>query len=176
MIGRNSSGISSNSSTQRRHARRSRPQAVPTWQISLHSETGSHVFKGLPPPEAELREQFAAGPGGEVASQKAPQWVSDKVIAGQKKYAGITRPVLAIFAVQDKARADLPDDDDSRRAVAAYVNIATARAERRADALKHDMPSAKIVFIEQAAHHVFLSNEAQVLAAIRPFARKLPTQ
>ena len=80
--------------------------------------------QGFAPPEAELREQFAAGPGGEVASQKAPQWVSDKVIAGQKKYAGITRPVLAIFAVQDKARADLPDDDDSRRAVAACARRA----------------------------------------------------
>lgn len=129
--------------------------------------------QGFAVPEAELREQFLAGPNGEVVGQKAPQWVADKVVAGQKKYTGITTPALAIFAVQSRTRGDLPDDDNSRQAIAAFVKIATARAERRANAFKHDVPKAKIVFIKRASHQVFLSNEAEVLAAIISFASEL---
>jgi non-heme chloroperoxidase len=125
--------------------------------------------RGFAPPEAELREQFVAGDKGEVASQKSPQWVSDKILAGQKKYTGIASPILAIFVVQSRTRVDLPNDEASRKAVTDYVKIATARADRRANGFKHDMPSAKIVFIDRAPHHVFLSNEADVLREIRSF-------
>ena len=100
--------------------------------------------------------------------------MSDKILAGQKKYSGITRPILALFAIRSVTRSPPPDDEESRAAADAYVKIATARAERRASAFKHDMPGARIVFMKRAPHFIFLSNQADVLREILAFGMQLP--
>ncbi len=45
--------------------------------------------QGFKPPEAELRETFTSDVYGIITGQKSPQWISDQILAGQKKYTGI---------------------------------------------------------------------------------------
>jgi pimeloyl-ACP methyl ester carboxylesterase len=130
--------------------------------------------QGFRVPESELREQFNEGQHGEVTGQKSPQWVSDKILAGQKKYGVILIPALAIIAVRSTTRSDLPDDADSRRAIDAYVEIATARANRRASAFAHDLPNGNVVLMQRVPHFMFLSNESEVVRQIENFVDHLP--
>jgi pimeloyl-ACP methyl ester carboxylesterase len=130
--------------------------------------------QGFEPPEAELRETFTSDAYGIITGQKSPQWISDQILAGQKKYTGITAPALGLFAVRSEPNPNLPDDEKSRQAVDALVMVAKTRAQRRADAFKHDIPGARIVFVERAPHHLFLSNPAEVRRLIDSFVMGLP--
>jgi pimeloyl-ACP methyl ester carboxylesterase len=130
--------------------------------------------QGFKPPEAELRETFTSDVYGIITGQKSPQWISDQILAGQKKYTGITVPTLGLFSVRSKPNPDLPGDEKSRQAVDALMTVAKTRAQRRADAFRRDMPDAKIVFVERSVHHVFLSNPDEVGQLIDSFVVGLP--
>lgn len=133
-------------------------------------------IQGFVPPEAELRESFNADSLGAISGQQSPQWVSDKILAGQKKYAGIKIPTLGLFAVDSRTNPNLPDNERSRTAQSSLKTIAQARAQRRANAFSHDMPGAKIVFIESAPHHMFLSHPEEVVRQITLFAEGLKAE
>jgi pimeloyl-ACP methyl ester carboxylesterase len=79
-----------------------------------------------------------------------------------------------LFAVRSKPNPNLPDDEKSRQAVDALATVAKTRAQRYADAFKHDIPGAKIVFVERAPHSLFLTNPAEVRQLIDSFVVGLP--
>jgi non-heme chloroperoxidase len=159
-------------------AEAARPPFVPPGPFDVASFAAFRGWfsrvQGFEPPEAELRETFTSDVYGIITGQKSPQWISNQILAGQKKYTGITVPTLGLFAVRSKPSPNLPDDEKSRKAIDAFETVAKTRAQRRADALKHDIPGAKIVFVERAPHQVFLSNSAEVRQLIDSFVAGLP--
>jgi non-heme chloroperoxidase len=157
-----------------------RPSFVPPGPSDLASFAAFRAWfgrmQGFEPPEAELRESFTSDAHGAITGQKSPQWVSEKILAGQKQYAGIVVPTLGLFAVGSMTNPNLPDDEKSRREIDALVTIAKARATRRAEAFRHGTPNAKIVFVERTPHHLFLAKPDEVRQEIESFAAALPKQ
>lgn len=118
------------------------------WQeMNAAPDTGS-----APPPEPE--------------SMQAK--ISRAVLAQGEKYTRIPCPVLAIYAVPP------PPATNSQDVTPEMDKIQRLQQARQAEALAAGVPSAQIVFIQNANHFVFTSNEEEVLREIRGFLAKLP--
>jgi non-heme chloroperoxidase len=72
------------------------------------------------------------------------------ILDGQQKYTHIDVPVLAIFNVPHTP---------------AFLRL----AQNQAQAFKSQVPSARVVFISNADHYLFRTNEGDVLREINDF-------
>lgn len=88
----------------------------------------------------------------------SPKTVSAAIQTGTQKYTDIKSSALAIYAAPKEGA---PIDDAAR-----------AR-EGCAKAFERVVPSSRVVRLPGAAHHVFLTNEADVLKEIREFVAGL---
>jgi pimeloyl-ACP methyl ester carboxylesterase len=90
----------------------------------------------------------------DLSSLSAPHPVNNPVIVaildGQQKYTHIDVPVLAIFNVPHTP---------------AFLRL----AENQAQAFKSQVPSARVVLIQNADHYLFRTNEGDVLREINDF-------
>jgi non-heme chloroperoxidase len=105
----------------------------------------------LPFPEAELRQQFEANPDGSVGRRKDKGFVRDGILVGQQKYTSLKVPMMAIYATEN--------GHDVRDQIAAF---------------EAGNPSAPVVRLPHANHYVYLSNEGDVLRAMKDFTHGLP--
>jgi hypothetical protein len=87
------------------------------------------------------------------------------------KFTTVNAPVLAIFADPHDVGNFLKDNPKARAAFIASNNRST---EQQAVAFERQVPSAHVVRIPNAAHYVFLSNEADVLREMNAFIATLP--
>ena len=90
--------------------------------------------------------------------------------AGMQKYTNVRAPALAIYAVPKDLGPAFPGDAAARAAAEANDIAGT---EAQAKAFLSAVPSGRIVRLARANHYVFISNEADVLKAIRDFASAL---
>ena len=88
---------------------------------------------------------------------------------GMQKYTHISVPALAIYACPHNS--DRVPAGDPRKA--AIVADDTARCTAWADNFSRGVPSARVVQIPNADHYVYLSNQAQVVAAMNSFLASL---
>lgn len=93
--------------------------------------------------------------------------------AGEQKYIGIPVPILAIFAAPHIAPPAIRND---QAAVAAFEASDEAAASAQAKRFGAALPSARVVRLKLADHHIFLSNEADVLREISAFLSGLSGQ
>ncbi len=77
------------------------------------------------------------------------------IITGIQKYTDIKAPLLAIYA---------------KRSV---ENVAR-NSQKVLDAIKKNIPSAKLVVLPNATHNIYVSNEAEVLSEMKSFIATLP--
>lgn len=84
---------------------------------------------------------------------------------GERKYTKISAPILAIVA-EPPACAPNCDKPEAKAAAAAD--------KAQADAFAAGNPAAKMVRLAHANHHIFVSNEAEVLSAMDAFLAGLP--
>jgi non-heme chloroperoxidase len=68
-------------------------------------------------------------------------------------------PIHAIAQMPDRKAAVIADD--------------TARCTAWANAFRRGVPSARVVLIPNADHHVYLTNETQVIAEMQEFLASL---
>jgi non-heme chloroperoxidase len=87
---------------------------------------------------------------------------------GMQKYTSIPVPALAIYACPHNWDR-LPEGP---RKIALIADD-KARCTRWADNFRQGVPSARILIIPNADHYVYLSNEAQVVAAMNGFLDQL---
>jgi len=129
--------------------------------VDLKSLSALHSWMkrvdGFAPPEAELRQHFAAKADGGIGKERDFAKAAEAVQAGLQKYTNISVPILAIYSVPQRH-----DTGDS------------AGQEAQAKAFEAGLPSARVVRIPHADHFVFLSNEAEVLREIQAFLHSLP--
>jgi pimeloyl-ACP methyl ester carboxylesterase len=130
---------------------------------------------GVAFPEADLRNTFAKNPDGSMGPSTTPRGVQDEIFRGMRKpdYSRLRAPVLAFFAFPAPITAQLqryqPKDAEERDAVEKVYATEVAFAERAISILRDGVPTARVVRLTGAKHHLFLSNEADVLREIRAF-------
>lgn len=91
------------------------------------------------------------------------------IISGQRKYTRVDGPVLAIFATPSAP----PPGADRDPAMRAMIAEADSAVEAQVRAFARGVPQARVVRIPHADHHIYRSNEAQVLRELREFTASL---
>lgn len=133
----------------------------------------------FPFPAAEIRSVYEINADGSVGRYRTPPYVSHEIDNGsiRKDYAGITIPVLALFAVPrpitERWEEKPPKDDEDRRDSRRLYEIEMEFIHRWESSLKHADPLAQIVELPGAHHYMFQNEEAEVLRHMRAFLRDL---
>jgi pimeloyl-ACP methyl ester carboxylesterase len=130
---------------------------------------------GVAFPEAELRNTVTENPDGSMGRSTTPHGMQDEIFRGMRKpdYSRVRVPVLAFVVLPTPISEQLqryhPKDADERDAVEKVYLTEVAFAERAIGILNDGVPGARVVRLTDARHHVFLSNEGDVLQEIRAF-------
>jgi pimeloyl-ACP methyl ester carboxylesterase len=123
---------------------------------------------GFTYPVGELRQQWNCDAHGRVTKQRDfPGYAT--ILSGMKKYTAIPVPTLAIFAIphgQGKW-VDESTDPKIRQDARAYSAALAPLLSSQLNAFETGVPTARVVKLPGAHHHVFLSNEADVLYEMR---------
>jgi non-heme chloroperoxidase len=125
---------------------------------------------GFRMPEAELRQTWDETSDGRPAKERrspgSPMF--NAIMTSTKRYAAITIPTLAIFALPHLHSVHERTDPAVREAVRTYFMAIDALTERQAKTFEEGVPGARVVRVA-GAHHVFLSNDRDVLREMRAF-------
>jgi pimeloyl-ACP methyl ester carboxylesterase len=128
---------------------------------------------GIRYPEGELHQEWESTSDGRVVKQRNfPGGAT--LIKGMKKYTNIPVAVLAIFANPHSIGAWVNHSTDSavQNAAKDYTIALTALTDRQIKVFRDGVPTARVITMPGAHHYVYLSNEAEVLGAIRAFLRE----
>jgi non-heme chloroperoxidase len=125
---------------------------------------------GIRLPEAELRQQWEAGPDGRVGKRRSFPG-SSTLMMGLNKYTDIPVPALVIFANPHSLSPWLKDNQDAsvRAAVKAYSSKFEAFTRKQENAIREAVHTARVITLPGANHVVFMSNEADVIREVRAF-------
>jgi hypothetical protein len=123
-------------------------------------------------PEGEFRQTWDSTPDGRpLKARDFPgSSVFMTILTGTRRYTNIPAPALVIFAVPQVRDPWITESSDLalRKAADAYDTTLDALKERQAKAVADGVPGARVVRL-RGTHHVFLSNEADVLREMRGF-------
>ena len=97
------------------------------------------------------------------------------LLTGTRKYTAIPVPALVIFANPHGLGTWVNGNTDPtvQTAAESYSSALAALTERQAKAVENGVPTAHVVILPGAHHHVFLSNEADVIREMRNFLNRL---
>ena len=93
------------------------------------------------------------------------------LLTGTRKYIDIPVPALIIFANPHGLGSwvDGNTDPTVRAAAKSYSSALDALTERQQKAVENGAPTAHVITLPGASHHMFLSNEADVVREMRAF-------
>jgi pimeloyl-ACP methyl ester carboxylesterase len=146
------------------------PQAPPPTITDLTSFQALQSYYtrvlGYTPPEAELRQCCTDGQGPN-GIRRTPTSVAQGIRTGGKKYRDIRVPALAIYA--------LPRDFGpfAGGISSPLAGIDSAATKSMANAFATGVPGSKVIALAGAHHYLFLTNEREVISAIREFVSGL---
>jgi non-heme chloroperoxidase len=134
-------------------------------------------LNGFPFPEAELRQLWDTTPAGTVGGQRSFPGAAlfMPLLTSSKHYTRLSVPILAVFANPHGVGVwvDQNPDPAIRAAAKAYSESLESLTSQQVRAFQAGVPGARVLTIAGAHHYVFLSNEKEVLEAIRSFAGTL---
>jgi pimeloyl-ACP methyl ester carboxylesterase len=132
---------------------------------------------GFRMPEGEFRQQRISTPDGGVGKQRdfPGGALFMPLLTGMRKYTDIPVPALIIFANPHGLGTwvDGSTDPTVRTAAKSYVSALAALTEKQEKAVENGVPTAHVITLPGAQHHVFLSNEADVIREMRNFLNTL---
>jgi pimeloyl-ACP methyl ester carboxylesterase len=132
---------------------------------------------GFRTPGAELRQEYQSGPDGAVGKQhNVPGGAMLMTLLKHPDgYSRVPVPSLFIFANPHSLGAWVDNSADSavRTAANAYSTALSALTQKQEIAVKSGLPTARVITIPHANHYVFLSNQSEVLTAMRTFMSTL---
>jgi pimeloyl-ACP methyl ester carboxylesterase len=147
-------------------------QAYRDWQ----KRTSNRVF-----PESELRNCYQANPDGSMGDYKTADSTFASMDAGVRKrdYSPIRVPVLAFVTFPASAGnlmggSYTPKNDQERGAMDESFKAVVSFIKQDEKKLQTEVPGARVIEMPGADHHVFLSNESDVLRELRKFLEDLP--
>lgn len=128
----------------------------------------AEVF-GIRRPESELRQTWDADASGRPLKMRNPPGAKlfAVVLMSDMRFTTIPVPSLFIFA-----RTHFPEKNNNEPAMdeaarTYYANL-DAATDRQAKAIEQGVPTARVVRL-RGGHHIFLSNETEVLRQLRIF-------
>jgi hypothetical protein len=123
-------------------------------------------------PEAEFRQTWnSTSDGGPAKARDFPgSQIFMTIMMGPKRYTDIPAPALVIFAIPHVQESWINKSTDPavREAATAYFTTLDALTEKQAKAFEDGVPTARVIRL-RGAHHIFLSNEPDVLREMRVF-------
>jgi len=132
---------------------------------------------GFRMPEAELRQQRIATPEGGVGKQRdfPGGALFMPLLTRSRKFTDIPVPALIIFANPHGLGTwvDSVTDPAVQTAAKTYASALTALTERQQKAVEKGVPTAHVIALAGASHHVFLANRAEVIREMRNFLNTL---
>ena len=157
------------------------PQPPPPGKADLASFSALQNYyermNGFRFPEAELRTQRESTPDGGVGKRRDLPGTAlfMPLLTRTKKYTAIPVPALVIFANPHSQGiwVDENTDPSVQTAAKAYSTALEALTERQEKSVENGVPTAHVITLPGADHHVFLSNEAEVLKDISAFLASL---
>jgi len=155
------------------------PQPPPPSEADLASFMALRQYflrvQGFAVPEAELRQQRPVGPDGRVGRPRDFPGYST-LLAGMKKYFDVRVPALVFFALPHGLGrwVDASTDPKVREQAKAYTAALTPLTSRQAQLIEDGVPTARVVRLAGAHHHIYLSHETDVIREIRSFLSRLP--
>jgi non-heme chloroperoxidase len=127
---------------------------------------------GFRMPEAELRQTWDSKSDSRPAKARDFQGLSAlmTILKSPRRYRGIPVPALVIFSMPHVREAWMTKSSEPavRKAAEAYFTAVDALTERQAKAFEEGAPTARVIRL-RGMHHVFLSNEVEVLREMRAF-------
>lgn len=145
-------------------------EAFQRWQIRK---------MGMALPESELRNTYEILPDGSLGANRTPRFIPSAIRAGGQKrdYSHIQVPMLVFtwfpVSVAEQFKTYQPKNAEERAAIEeAYAVDASFTRRRMQNVLMANAP-VRVVEMPGAPHHVFLSNEAEVLQELRAFTQGL---
>ncbi len=133
--------------------------SFPAFQIWLAKMLGVQF------PISELKATLNTDAAGHITKQKTGSTISEAIHKGEERFTSIPVPALAIFAIPHAFGANF--DTLPRSTREAFEAKEVTELGKMADQFQLGVPSAEVVRIAHANHYVFISNESEVLAAIR---------
>ena len=150
-----------------------RPGAADLASFSALQKWHSDVYGYRP--ESELRETWESDSGRPVKERAFPgAQLFMPIMASATRFTKIPVPVLAIFASPHTPEHWTAKSTDSavKEVAGAYYAAINAATEKQARAFDAGVPTARVVRLA-GAHHIFLSNEPDVLREMRAFLARL---
>jgi pimeloyl-ACP methyl ester carboxylesterase len=124
---------------------------------------------GFTYPEAELRQKRSVTSKGRVGPARSFPG-ANSLVTSMTKYAQISVPALFLVSSQHQGRWSGAITDPK---ILGQMEAVSALKERQAKAIEEGLPNARVVMVPVSNHHVFLSNEADVLREMRAFLGRL---
>jgi pimeloyl-ACP methyl ester carboxylesterase len=127
---------------------------------------------GFRMPEAEFRQMWDSASDGRP--RKARDFPGSQtfmtIMMGTKRYTDIPVPALVIFAIPNVQENWIKNSTDPavREAAKAYYTKIDTLKDKQAKAFEGGVPTARVIRL-RGAHHIFLSNEPDVLREMRVF-------
>jgi pimeloyl-ACP methyl ester carboxylesterase len=127
---------------------------------------------GFRMPEAEFRQTWDSTSDGRP--RKARDFPGSQtfmaIMMGTKRYTDIPVPALVIFAIPNVQENWINNSTDPavREAAKAYYTKIDTLKDKQAKAFEGGVPTARVIRL-RGAHHIFLSNEPDVLREMRAF-------
>ncbi len=117
---------------------------------------------------AAFRRQIALLPPCPNCDTMPPTYAP--ITTGNEKFSTVHDPVLAIFADPHDPSPLFADDPKGREAFIANDTVETTKT---IDAFQAAIPQARVIRLPNARHYIFISNEAEVIAAMNTFLATL---
>ena len=134
---------------------------------------------GIAYPESELRNTYEIRPDGSLGVYKTPASIARAIREGGQKrdYAHIQVPMLVFtwfpLSLAEQFKMYQPKNAEERAAIKDMYDIDASITQRRIQNVLNANAPARVVEMPGAIHHVFLSNETEVLQKLRSFVQGL---
>jgi pimeloyl-ACP methyl ester carboxylesterase len=127
--------------------------------------------------EAELRQQRITTPAGEVGKERnfPGSALFMPLLTNTRKYTAIPVPALVIFVNPHGLGTWVNSNTDPtvQTAVKSYSSTLSALTEKQEKAVENGVPTAHVITLPGASHHLFLSNAADVIREMQNFLNTL---
>ena len=111
---------------------------------------------------------------GEVGERRTPPEVGRALLANSERFTEIGVPALASYASPHTLGLRAASSEVDPQVLDAFRRFDQTTTERQAAALERGVSRSRVVLLPDAHHYLFLTHEAEVLAALEDFVVRLP--
>ena len=158
------------------------PSPFPSDMVSYDSARNffGRLFPGNKPlPEGEMMATYTFLSTGDSRNSFDPR-VGQALLSSipPPDYANIPLPSLAIYALETSAQSYMrswydPDDPVIQDITEQLFALNNPKKRASIAGFDRELPESEVIILDDASHSIFLSNEAEVLAAINRFTATL---